>query len=492
MKLNGIKWSERPDMRERRVDLLVCALAATVLLTLCSMCSPLYPLNIWVDPNCLMTVGRAMKHGSVLYRDIYEQKGPLIYLIHMLAACVTEKSFFGVFLFEIAAWTATLYAACRMIAQRTGAWMARSGAVLFAGVAIVGRSFVRGDTAEEFCLPFLMAALALFFRHTEREDGPMSLKEMFLCGLLAGFVATIKYTVLGLFLGLCATQAVLCIGRQGGLRRLMASAGVFLAGMVIPVLPWLVYFAVNGALSDAYLAYIYNNIFLYSADTGVGLYMTLKLAARGNFYWAVLAAIGVISTLIKGRWSERIGVTLMSLCALASVFLLKIIHAYYPLALCVFAPLGLRAVLPWVERHVPHTKVVQAVLCAASLAVAVFCSPNAFLRGVPLSQTAQGRLAAQIEPGATLLEYSFLDEGLYLITGTLPQEKFFVRLNVAYQPMRDALDDAVRSRRPDYVLMAWGELPSEFDGYELYTMDLAYDDTNNLNKPLYLYKRKAE
>ena len=59
-------------MRARRGDVAFCALAAAALLTLCSMCSPLYPLNIWVDPNCLMTVGRAMKHGSVLYRDIYE------------------------------------------------------------------------------------------------------------------------------------------------------------------------------------------------------------------------------------------------------------------------------------------------------------------------------------------------------------------------------------------------------------------------------------
>lgn len=478
-------------MRARRGDVAFCALAAAVLLTLCSMCSPLYPLNIWVDPNCLMTVGRAMKHGSVLYRDIYEQKGPLIYLIHMLAACVTEKSFFGVFLFEIAAWTATLYSVCRLIAQRTGARTARAGAALFAGLVMVSHSFVRGDSAEEFCLPFLMAALLLFLRHAGREEGPLPLRKMLLCGVLAGFVATIKYTVLGLFLGLCATQAVLCIG-HGGLRRLAASAGAFLAGMLIPILPWLVYFAVNGALSDAYLAYIYNNIFLYSADTGIGLIRTLKTAARNNLLWAMLAAVGVICTLIRGRWPERIGVALMSLCALASVFMLKIIHAYYPLALCVFAPLGLRAILPLAERFVPRRRVMQGAMCALSLMLAVCCSPNAFLRGVPLSQTVQGRLGAMIEPDATLLEYSALDEGLYLTSGTLPREKFFVRLNVAYQPMRDALDEAVRERRPDYVFISWRELPEEFDGYTLMACEMGYDDDNNLIKPMYLYRRNAE
>ena len=491
MQSNGIKWSARLSMHGKRGDLVFCALAATVLLTLCSMCSPLYPMNIWVDPNCIMTVGRAMKHGAVLYRDIYEQKGPLIYLIHMLAACITEKSFFGVFLFEIAAWTATMYAACRLIAQRTGAWMARAGVALFAGLVMVSGSFVRGDSAEEFCLPFLMTALVLFFRHTEREHGPLSRKEMFLCGLLAGCVATIKYTVLGLFLGLCATQAVLCI-RRGGLRTLMESAGIFLAGMLIPILPWLVYFAVNGALSDAYLAYIYNNVFLYSAYTSIGLIRTLKTVARNNLLWGMLAAVGVICTLIRERWSERIGVALMAFCALVSVFGLRVINTYYPLALCVFAPIGLWAVLPWVERHMPRLPVVQTALCAVSVAVAVFCSPNAFLRGVPLSELAQSKLVAQMEPGASLLQYSFLDEGIYLITGTLPEEKFFVRLNVAYQPMRDALDDAVRAKRPDYVFITWRELPEEFDGYTLVGCEMGYDDNNELNKQMYLYRRIEE
>lgn len=476
-------------MRTKRGDMAFCALSAALLLTLCSVCSPLYPLNIWADPNCILTVGRAMKHGAVLYRDIYEQKGPLLYLIHMLAACVTEKSFFGVFLFEIAAWTATLYAACRLIAQRTGMWTARAGAALFGALVMISRSFSRGDSAEEFCLPFLMAALALFFQRTGQEDGPLPPHEMFVCGFLAGCVATIKYSILGLFVGLCATQAVLCIG-HGALRRLAASAGAFLAGMLVPILPWLAYFPANGALSDAYTAYVYNNVFLYSADAGAGLVRTLKTVARNNLFWAMLSALGVVHTLLWGRRPERIGVALMVLCALASVFLLGVLYPYYPLVLCVFAPLGLRALLSWAEKRAHHARGIRAGLCVLALAAAAFCSPNAFLRGVPLADTAQGRLAAQMEPGATLLQYSHLDDGLYLTSGTLPQEKYFVKLNVAYETMNEALDEAVRLRRPDYVLVSWRELPEAFDGYALVACEMGYDDENRLNKPLYLYRRK--
>ena len=92
--------------KERNIALAVCAVLAALILLLTSQSSPLYPINLWGDANCLFTVGRVMKDGGVLYRDIYEQKGPLLYLIHALAACVSDTSFWGVYALEIPALTA--------------------------------------------------------------------------------------------------------------------------------------------------------------------------------------------------------------------------------------------------------------------------------------------------------------------------------------------------------------------------------------------------
>ena len=137
-------------------------------------------------------------------------------------------------------------------------------------------------------------------------------------------------------------------------------------------------------------------------------------------------------------------------------------------------------------------KTLTAAACAASLLLAWFATPNAFLRGQKLEQLAQGRLAAAMPEGATLLQYSHLDDGLYLAAHTLPREKYFVLLNVQLEAMRDALDRAVREAVPDYVLVSWRALPAEFDRYELIASDVGYDDDNRLNKMLYLYRRKNE
>ena len=483
--------------KERGLALAACAALAALMLLFASQCSPLYPLNIWGDANCLLTVGRVMKSGGVLYRDIYEQKGPLLYLIHALAACISDTSFWGVYLLEIPALTAALYAAYRLLRLRAGTCFSLGAAAVWGALTVTGGAFMRGDSAEEFCLPLLTAALALAYAEYGRRARPMRAKRLLVCGVLAGCVAAIKYTLLGAMVGLCAVEGVLAL-KEGGVKRAAQSAGVFLAGMAVPILPWALYFAANGALSDAYTAYLYNNIFLYSGEAaswGQKLRELARYVAQ-NALWAVPAALGLISlALDRGETAAVRGcVIAMAACQFAAVFLVGRVWAYSLLALAAFGVVGcmqLHRALKKIGRPRAE-KALTAAACAASLLWAYFATPNAFLRGQKLDELAQGRLAAVVEDGATLLQYSHLDDGLYLAAHTLPQEKYFVRLNVQSGEMREALDRAVREGEPDYVLVSWRELPAEFDRYRLVAADVGYDDENRLNKMLYLYRRKSE
>jgi hypothetical protein len=95
-----------------------------------------------------------------------------------------------------------------------------------------------------------------------------------------------------------------------------------------------------------------------------------------------------------------------------------------------------------------------------------------------------------VHEGATLLQYSHLDDGLYLAADRLPEQKYFVRLNVNYDEMYQELDRYVAEAIPDYVLTAWAPLPEEFDRYQLIAKDAGYDERDRVNKMLYLYRRK--
>ena len=484
--------------KERNIALAVCAVLAALILLLTSQSSPLYPINLWGDANCLFTVGRVMKDGGVLYRDIYEQKGPLLYLIHALAACLSDTSFWGVYIMEALAMTVALYAAYRLMRLRAGMGFSLGAAAFFGAAFASCTAFIRGDSAEEFCLPLLMAALAIAYAEYGRRAKPMRMKRLFVCGVLAGCIATIKYTLLGAMIGLCAVEGVLAL-KEGGLLRALKSAGVFLGGMAVPILPWIVYFAANGALSDAYAAYIYNNIFLYSgaAKTWADRLTEWTTLFADNLLWTVPALLGMIALAFdRGETGAvRLCVWAMAIGQFAAIFFAGMVWPYSPLGMAAFAVIGLMQLHRlWGKRAMsPRAKKgLTAAVCAASLVWAYFATPNAFLRGQKLETLAQGRLAAYVEEGASLLQYNHLDDGLYLTTHTVPQEKYFVRLNVHLDEMRSELDRAVREAVPDYVLVGWDELPAEFDRYQLIATDVGYDDSNRLNKMLYLYRRKSE
>ena len=490
--------------RKRRKEwagaLAACFALAAVMLLFVSQSSPLYPINDWADANCLLTVGRVMRAGGVVYRDIYEQKGATLYLLHALAACISDSSFLGVYAMETLSLTAALFAAYRLLRLRAGKAWAMGGVAAWGALVLISPSFCKGDSAEEFCLPLLMVAMAVAYAEYGRRAKPMRPAWLALCGLMAGILFTIKYTLLGAMLGLCLCEGVLAV-RTGGMRRALKSAGVFLAGMLLPVLLWAVYFAANDALGDAVTAYLTNNIFLYSDET-LTLAERIKELLRylgQNALWGVPTVVGM-GMLLLDRGETRA----VRLCMLAmllgqgvTVLLLGRVWRYSLLAMAPFAVIGAMqarrlALRVGRLRNVWLRRGLALGACALSLAAAWAGTPNAYLRGQKLEDLAQGHLAAYIEPGATLLQYSHLDDGLYLTTGTLPQEKYFVRLNVQYDVMRQELDRYVREGLPDYVLVSWSELPEEFTNYQLIAVDAGYDDENRMNKAMYLYRRRSE
>ena len=488
----------------RLIPAAVLAAAAFAMVALCSMSSPLYPINIWGDANCLLTVGRAMRAGRVLYRDIYEQKGPTLYLAHMLCACVSDRSFFGVYLMESVCFFVFLLQAFRLLRRRLRR-TALPGAAVAGACILVSMTFVRGDSAEEFCLPFMMTALALA-DGAYAENRPMRRGVLFACGLLAGIVATVKFTLLGVFAGLCLAEGALAL-RAGGMKRALRSAADFVSGMLLPILAWALYFAVHGALDDAYTAYIYNNIFLYAGEGRYGAAEWLAFL-KGSGWWAVPALLGICAFVLSRReaWGRRLLAAAAFALQLAAVVVPGRVWQYSLMALAPFTVWGALAFGRLLERVLPSLREEAASLsgagawlrrlwptaCAGLLCFAMCwtITPNAFLRGTTLGGTVQGRLAELIEPGSSLLQYKFLDDGLYLVTGTIPQEKYFVLLNVELPEMREALDSAVEEGRPDYVLSIFSRLPKRFDRYELIGIDIGYLDNNKPQKEFYLYRRK--
>ena len=72
-------------------------------------------MNEWVDSNVYFTIGKAMLGGKVLYRDIFDQKGPYLFMAHSFAYLISHRSFIGVYLLELALAFVFAYAEYRIL-----------------------------------------------------------------------------------------------------------------------------------------------------------------------------------------------------------------------------------------------------------------------------------------------------------------------------------------------------------------------------------------
>jgi len=78
---------------------ILLAVIGTFMMAFCSYTSPAFYFDYSPDNNAFFTVGKAMMNGIVPYKDIFEQKGPLLYLIYGFAA-KTGLWFHGIFILE--------------------------------------------------------------------------------------------------------------------------------------------------------------------------------------------------------------------------------------------------------------------------------------------------------------------------------------------------------------------------------------------------------
>lgn len=200
-------------------------MSAIVTITFVSTSSPLYPYNPWDDANCFFTLGRGIIHGYVPYRDLYEQKGPLLYFIYALAALISEESFIGSWIVECI--SASLFAifswkTAKLVVEPSK--YAIAVMPLFLGITYTLYMFNFGGNAEEICFPLLTIALYFGLKSIIKGDGLPSNKEALLIGLFTGIVLWIKYTFLGFFAGFClissslrsSAKASLSFGRWSG------------------------------------------------------------------------------------------------------------------------------------------------------------------------------------------------------------------------------------------------------------------------------------
>jgi len=450
-----------------------CIFLSAAYLLIATKSSPLYPFNDWVDANAFFTVGKGMMHGKIPYLDLFEKKGPLLYFLHGLAYLISNKSFLGVYFFEVISFSAFLFFSYKVMSLFIDKKYALLALPILSMQILNLNSFLHGDSAEEFCLPLLMISLYYLLKYF-REIYPdaVPVRWLFWNGFIAGCVLWIKYTLLGFWLGWMASL-FFCMVINQEYSKALKSCVVFLLGMFAATLPWLVYFGISQAIPEWIEAYITLNLVNYreSASMLQGLEFTFtrlwqhiqQNSVLGHMIWLGILLFTVSKKYVK-RISHRLFLVMCIFLLVYGVYGGGRGFPYYFLVFSPFAVFFYIGLLHVINQKYSTAKIAPAlinILCGTLVVTIPFTirfNQNASFLMEDEEDLFQFKFAAIIDQtsNATLLNYGSGDVGLYTTTGITPNVKYFQNYNFEYSKYQKDVDEQnryIQERLVDFIVL---------------------------------------
>ena len=448
-----------------------CLLISIIFLLLSTKSSPLYPFNDWVDANVSFTIGKGMMHGKVVYRDLFDQRGPLFYFTYGLGYLISHTDFLGIYILEVVSFAIFLFFCSKIITLYLDKSYSFVALPLIAGSILNLDAFAHGGSPEEFSLPLLAFSLYYLLRYF-KEIYPKNIPDrwLFINGIVAGCILWIKYSFLGFWIGWMASILLgLLIQKQ--FKKIVQSAVLFLLGMAAATIPWILYFGLNHAIHEWIQSYFVINLTAYSQP------MSLFSRAKFVFYTLYgfryspiivgLMAFGLFVFLSLKKYIKeplhKISVALCFILLLLTVYGGGQAMKYYFLIaapLIIFGFIVLLGLYSDVYGAIESKKVLLAITFILTMGTLYFVyrtNQNIYLMKIEKENLVQYKYAKVINEteNATLLTYGWLDSGFFTTTDTIPIIKFFHQPNIEYSrypEIKDEQNRYVKEAITDYVV----------------------------------------
>src|SRR5437867_3594979 len=196
------------------------------------------------DSSLFLYVARRVQEGGVPYRDVWDQKPPLIYYLDVIGLALADRGIPGVAAVEFAALFAAAIVGFWALHRTLGLVPALFGVV--AWTTAIALILDGGNRPEEYALPFQFGAIAMFL--AERRAGTSRWRWP-LIGIAAAFALMLKPTVLGMWAAIYLAEAARAWQRRS-LRALARPVLLGALGFLSVILPVGAYLVASGAGND--------------------------------------------------------------------------------------------------------------------------------------------------------------------------------------------------------------------------------------------------
>lgn len=146
--------------------------------------SPIYVTNQWDDTNVSFTVARAWIHGQLPYLNLFEQRGPLYYMVFTIAVLISNKSFLGLFVIEIVLGIVSYLGLLKIIQISGHRLLSKFVALLMFSLVYGANVFGYGGSPEEIVLPCLIWFMYIVLNNVYSDGAEYQNKDLIAMGAL--------------------------------------------------------------------------------------------------------------------------------------------------------------------------------------------------------------------------------------------------------------------------------------------------------------------
>ncbi len=234
------------------------------------------------DASIFEYFGYAMSNGEVLYKDLFDHKGPVIFLINYLGyELYGELGIKIVYLFCIFMFFYTSTLVSKLFTNE------RNSIIVLLILYIVFVSiFELGWGIEGYILPLLNYSLYIYIKYFLQQQ--VSKLEVLFVGVSLAIVLFLRANMIGIWLGFSFYVLLYMISKKQ-YKELVDFAKYFVLGISIVVIPLVIYLLIKGVLYEMiYQSFIMN--YIYSKNHGIG--------KRNILNWFISVASGLNLTFI--------------------------------------------------------------------------------------------------------------------------------------------------------------------------------------------------
>ena len=207
------------------------------------------------DSAVFIVMGKALAAGKVLYKDVFDHKGPILFFIEALGQLIWSGRM-GIFLIQILNLTVVLYLARKislLFVTQKQSWLVICAALIF-----LVRPLDEGNMTEELSLAFIMLPVFLALKDFLQPQSIHPTKNTFIYGLCFTIIAFIRITNAVAIVAI-VFSIILSLIMEQRWRLLWKHAGVFIGASLVVILPLFAFFYSQDTLYDMlYGTFLFN------------------------------------------------------------------------------------------------------------------------------------------------------------------------------------------------------------------------------------------